>query len=248
MARVVRGRVRDRGVEQRVLPPAGASAFAAWAARTPPDFDLAVKISRYLTHILRLREPGEPVERIPRSCLRLGRKLGPVLLQLPPSLEAEPEPLDEVLRRLTPHVRVAVEFRHRSWFTDDDAGPAGAARRGPVPDGSTPADLASGAPPIGRTCASTRVGRGRGRATAEPPSTAGPNGWRRMGRLARGLGLLQQRHERCCAVRNVIEFASSIERVRPSLLPRPIARRGTNCGMTSVRRMAGREVGRRYRP
>ena len=93
------------------------STFAAWAERTPPDFDLAVKISRYLTHILRLRDPAEPVDDswiVPSP----RRKLGPVLLQLPPSLEAEPERLDDVLRRLTPHVRVAVEFRHRSWFTD----------------------------------------------------------------------------------------------------------------------------------
>ena len=93
------------------------STFEAWAARTPGDFDMAVKMSRYLTHILRLTDPAEPVERFLARVAGLGDKLGPVLIQLPPRLQADEQRLDEVLRRLAPHVRVAVEFRHRSWFT-----------------------------------------------------------------------------------------------------------------------------------
>ena len=59
--------------------------FAAWAERTPDDFVMAVKVSRYLTHIRRLRDPREPVARFVDRVAGLGSKLGPVLLQLPPS-------------------------------------------------------------------------------------------------------------------------------------------------------------------
>ena len=93
--------------------------FASWAQRTPDDFVMAVKASRYLTHIKRLAEPTEPVERFVERAARLGAKLGPVLLQLPPSLKAAPERLDQTLARFPRDWRVAVEFRHRSWFTDE---------------------------------------------------------------------------------------------------------------------------------
>jgi uncharacterized protein YecE (DUF72 family) len=90
-----------------------------WAARTPDDFVMAVKVSRYLTHILRLREPEEPVERFLDRVTGLGHKLGPVLIQLPPQLSCEAARLDRVLRLFPASVRVAVEFRHDSWFTDE---------------------------------------------------------------------------------------------------------------------------------
>jgi uncharacterized protein YecE (DUF72 family) len=93
--------------------------FAAWAERTPDDFVMAVKASRYLTHIKRLKDPEEPVERLLERARRLGPKLGPVLLQLPPNLQAEPELLDRTLRCFPGDVRVAVEPRHDSWWTDE---------------------------------------------------------------------------------------------------------------------------------
>ncbi|MGI0151808.1 MAG: DUF72 domain-containing protein, partial [Thermoplasmata archaeon] len=58
------------------------SVFAAWAQRTPDDFEVAVKASRYLTHIRRLRDPEEPVIRLTERLEGLGDKCGPVLLQL----------------------------------------------------------------------------------------------------------------------------------------------------------------------
>ena len=91
--------------------------FQSWAQRTPPGFVWAVKMSRYLTHIKRLAEPAEPVQRFLERAAGLGPKLGPVLLQLPPTLKADLVRLDVVLGLLTPRVRVAVEFRHDSWFT-----------------------------------------------------------------------------------------------------------------------------------
>ena len=62
---------------------------------------MAVKASRYLTHVRRLREPAQPVARLVASVSGLGGKLGPVLLQLPPNLKADPGALDECLRQFT---------------------------------------------------------------------------------------------------------------------------------------------------
>ncbi len=93
--------------------------FAAWAKRTPDDFVMAVKASRYLTHVKRLHDPEEPVRRLLDHAEHLGATLGPVLLQLPPNLRAEAELLDRCLRAFPKHVRVAVEPRHDSWWSDE---------------------------------------------------------------------------------------------------------------------------------
>ena len=61
--------------------------FEAWAARTPDDYAVTVKASRFLSHIRRLREPEEPVARLMDRVAGLGAKAGPVLLQLPPDLQ-----------------------------------------------------------------------------------------------------------------------------------------------------------------
>jgi uncharacterized protein YecE (DUF72 family) len=93
--------------------------FESWAERSPDDFVMAVKVSRYLTHIKKLAEPDEPVERFVGRVRGLGAKLGPVLPQLPPQLGRHRDRLARTLDRFPPEFRVAVEFRHASWFTDD---------------------------------------------------------------------------------------------------------------------------------
>jgi uncharacterized protein YecE (DUF72 family) len=93
--------------------------FEAWAERTPADFVMAVKVSRYLTHIKRLREPAEPVARFVGRVTGLGPKLGPVLLQLPPQLRCDRDLLAATLDQFPGEFRVAVEFRHESWFRDE---------------------------------------------------------------------------------------------------------------------------------
>ena len=93
--------------------------FRQWRERTPGDFTYAVKMSRYLTHVRRLQDPAEPVARFLERAEALGDKLGPVLLQLPPSLRADTAVLDETLAQFPKSVRVAVEPRHESWFTDE---------------------------------------------------------------------------------------------------------------------------------
>jgi len=91
--------------------------FEAWRDRTPTGFVMAVKVSRFLTHLKRLSEPAEPVARFLDRVLGLGPKLGPALLQLPPTLTADPDLLDQTLRWFPAHVRVAVEPRHPTWWT-----------------------------------------------------------------------------------------------------------------------------------
>ncbi|GAA2458876.1 DUF72 domain-containing protein [Actinomadura vinacea] len=93
--------------------------FEAWRDRTPEGFVMAVKASRYLTHIKRLRDPAEPVERLMRAARGLGGRLGPVLLQLPPTLRADTGLLNECLGRFPDEVRIAVEPRHETWWNDE---------------------------------------------------------------------------------------------------------------------------------
>lgn len=95
------------------------STFEQWRERTPTDFCLAVKMSRYLTHIKRLRDPAEPVARFLDRSKGLGERLGPVLLQLPPTLRVDVAALTATLRCFPAAVRVAVEPRHPSWWTDE---------------------------------------------------------------------------------------------------------------------------------
>ena len=105
----------------------GRETFDGWRSRTPDGFVMAVKASRYLTHIRRLRDPAEPVSRLLRAAAGLGPRLGPVLLQLPPTLAADPRLLDACLAEFaiaagdagTGPVRVAVEPRHPSWWCEE---------------------------------------------------------------------------------------------------------------------------------
>lgn len=94
------------------------SQFASWRERTPEGFTFAAKLSRYLTHIRRLRDPAEPVARFLAQAAGLGDRLGPVLVQLPPNLTADPAALDAALAQFPAGVPVAVEPRHPSWWTD----------------------------------------------------------------------------------------------------------------------------------
>lgn len=93
--------------------------FASWSDRTPTDFVVSVKASRYLTHVKRLRQPEEPVQRLMTAARGLGPKLGVVLVQLPPDLPARIDDLEQTLASFPRGVRVAVEPRHESWFTDE---------------------------------------------------------------------------------------------------------------------------------
>jgi uncharacterized protein YecE (DUF72 family) len=99
------------------LPAVGT--FRQWAEAVPAGFVMAVKASRYLTHVRRLVDPAEPVARFLDRAAGLGDKLGPVLLQLPPTLRADAARLDQTLARFPATIRVVVEPRHPSWFTEE---------------------------------------------------------------------------------------------------------------------------------
>jgi uncharacterized protein YecE (DUF72 family) len=96
-----------------------AETFAGWRERSPADALIAVKASRYLTHVKRLRDPEPSVRLLMERAAGLGRKLGPVLVQLPPDLRADPTGLEQTLAAFPPGVQVAVEPRHESWWTDE---------------------------------------------------------------------------------------------------------------------------------
>jgi uncharacterized protein YecE (DUF72 family) len=94
-----------------------AHTFRKWRDAVPDDFIMAVKASRYLTHIRRLREPKEPVDRLMSRARDLGTALGPVLVQLPPNFRADIPALEHTLRCFPTGTRIAIEVRHESWFT-----------------------------------------------------------------------------------------------------------------------------------
>jgi uncharacterized protein YecE (DUF72 family) len=119
--------VENNGTFYRLAAP---KTFADWRARTPAGFVMAVKASRYLTHVRRLRDPAEPIARLLGAAAGLGDRLGPVLVQLPPTMQADPAALEECLRQFAAQsatlgvdgsggLRICVEFRHPSWETHE---------------------------------------------------------------------------------------------------------------------------------
>ncbi len=100
-----------------------AQAFAAWRAAVPAGFVFAVKASRFLTHVRRLRDPREPLERLLSRARALGPTLGPVLFQLPATFRLDLGRLEGFLaalarQRLVPELRAVLEVRHPSWLED----------------------------------------------------------------------------------------------------------------------------------
>jgi uncharacterized protein YecE (DUF72 family) len=95
--------------------------FEHWRRVAPEGFLFAVKASRYLTHMKKLKDPAEPLARLLTNAGGLADKLGPVLFQFPRQWEVDLERLSAFLEALQAHPghRYAFEFRHRSWLTDD---------------------------------------------------------------------------------------------------------------------------------
>jgi uncharacterized protein YecE (DUF72 family) len=95
-------------------------AVAGWVEQTPPGFLFAVKASRYLTHVRRLREIGDGIRRFyePIEPLIEARRLGPVLWQLPGNFHRDDARLAGLIELLPPG-RHTVEFRHESWFVPE---------------------------------------------------------------------------------------------------------------------------------
>jgi uncharacterized protein YecE (DUF72 family) len=94
---------------------------ARWADATPEEFVFSLKVSRYITHVKRLRETGKHIalllDRI--EPLLGAQKLGPLLWQLPGRFHRDDERLAAALGEFPPGLRHAIEFRHESWFADE---------------------------------------------------------------------------------------------------------------------------------
>lgn len=96
-----------------------AETFDEWREEAPPGFRFALKFSRYGTHMKRLRDPEEPIARFLERAERLKSRLGPILVQLPPKWNPDPERLDGFLRAAPRRHRFAIELRDEKWLIDE---------------------------------------------------------------------------------------------------------------------------------
>lgn len=100
------------------------STYERWRMQVPDSFVFAVKASRFITHIKRLSGVQDAWHSFVQPATALGTRLGPILLQFPPSFRVDLERLDRFLRMASrteagsDPLRLVCEFRHDSWFTD----------------------------------------------------------------------------------------------------------------------------------
>lgn len=90
--------------------------FLQWKDTVPGGFLFSVKASRYLTHMKKLKDPGQALMKFLKRVDKLENKLGPILFQLPPRWHFNGERLQRFLRVLPDQYRYAFEFRDESWF------------------------------------------------------------------------------------------------------------------------------------
>jgi uncharacterized protein YecE (DUF72 family) len=93
-------------------------AFANWYNSSPANFAFAVKVSRFITHIKRLKDVEQPVDTFLGRAKILEEKLGPLLYQLPPSMHRDDDRLGAFLSILPQGLKHTLEFRHESWLDD----------------------------------------------------------------------------------------------------------------------------------
>jgi uncharacterized protein YecE (DUF72 family) len=108
------------------------AAFQGWRRSVGTDFVFAVKASRYLTHLKRLKAARAPLDRLLRRVGPLGPTLGPVLFQLPPNFHADVPRLRAFLgvlsrQRHVTGLRAVLEVRHASWLGAETIGLLGKA-------------------------------------------------------------------------------------------------------------------------
>jgi uncharacterized protein YecE (DUF72 family) len=93
-------------------------AFINWQESSPEGFIFAVKVSRFITHIKRLKNVEEPLQNFLARAAFLQDKLGPLLYQLPPGMKRSDETLKTFLTLLPRQYCHVFEFRHESWIDD----------------------------------------------------------------------------------------------------------------------------------
>ena len=92
-----------------------------WLTEVPDNFTFCPKMSRYLSHMKKLHDATEPVERFCGIFDKMKTRIGPVLIQLPEIVHFHPELTEEFYRILKTKsdYRFAIEVRHDSWFSDE---------------------------------------------------------------------------------------------------------------------------------
>jgi uncharacterized protein YecE (DUF72 family) len=96
-----------------------ASVLETWAGQVPDDFRFAIKASRRITHMKRLKDAGDETTYLLDTLETLGERLGVVLFQLPPNLKKDLPRLEEFIGLLNPDTRAVFEFRHPTWLDDE---------------------------------------------------------------------------------------------------------------------------------
>ena len=95
------------------------STYKKWYESVPEDFIYSIKASRYITHIKKLHEAGDSVEKFFEGAKELKEKLGPVLFQLPPGWKFDEERLINFTKILPVNHRYTFEFRNDTWWNED---------------------------------------------------------------------------------------------------------------------------------
>ena len=95
------------------------AAFTTWYNSSPTNFIFAVKVSRFITHIKRLKNSEEAVENFITRAKILKEKLGPLLYQLPPNMHRNDVVLASFLSNLPQGMKHVIEFRHQSWLEEE---------------------------------------------------------------------------------------------------------------------------------
>jgi uncharacterized protein YecE (DUF72 family) len=96
-----------------------AKSFTNWRQQTPADFLFAVKGSRFITHMKKLKVDKVTINKFLQRTTKLGEKLGTILFQLPPRWKVNVERLDQFLSRLPSGHRYTFEFRDHTWYTQE---------------------------------------------------------------------------------------------------------------------------------
>ena len=90
-----------------------------WAEQVPESFTFVIKAPKRITHDSRLKDCAENLQYLTRATATLGARLGPLLFQLPPNFKKDAERLKGLFQQMPERRRMAVEFRHASWFDEE---------------------------------------------------------------------------------------------------------------------------------
>jgi len=96
-----------------------APVLEGWTKEVPKDFRFVLKCSQFITHVKRLKEPAAPLKILFDVIDVLGPQLGAALFQLPPNMQKDVARFSEFLAALPKGKRIAIEFRHATWFDDE---------------------------------------------------------------------------------------------------------------------------------